>query len=463
MNAKDQLEKPDNYVLSDNSTETITAIVQRSENNNLKICTRTFHSNKKKIHSIILAEYSHSDRILTVHPGGKHQNASKSHPKCAIELEINNHEKFLESPIYEEDEVHKVVGIPEGLGQTLEFRLTTPRKARSLFKTIEIETDCTTVRIGSFESITIDDKRLFLPIDKFNQYINKAKLYYGRADNVKSSLLAIEAFNILAEATGQETRELQPRLKMKQQMKSILCSENGLDAIDRENLVDAFHNEITAAVRENPTKVRQLNHEIELASLDELIRDFESKLEEEPNNERLWQEFYRANCFALQHVFSFPAVLEISEATVKTSNMDGSGAQRADFLLANPVNDSACLIEIKKPSTPLLGKCYRGKSSGQIIPPSHELSGSVSQLQTYMESARKNGRTLTQDMPRSWNFDHVTGAIIVGRNSNLTDPGRENFERYRHGLKDLQILTYDEIAYRLRLLHQLLSGTKSLD
>lgn len=172
--------------------------------------------------------------------------------------------------------------------------------------------------------------------------------------------------------------------------------------------------------------------------------------------EEFWQKTFNANTYALSQVFAVPVVFLEDKAYVGGMKLDRSDGRFLDYLFAAESSREAVLIEIKTPTTPLLGREYRG-----IRPPSHDLSGSVVQILNYRNELSRNLSTLIAGTSRERVLQAVRPrcAIIVGNSGGeLTDEtARRSFELYRRGLSDVEIITYDELFRKIEILAELFS------
>ena len=127
------------------------------------------------------------------------------------------------------------------------------------------------------------------------------------------------------------------------------------DATDRSRLADEMTVAAPAIARESPERLVRLREDIQLVSLEALIDRFEQNLDgPHSKNESHWQEFFQANHFALQLIFSTPIVVEFQHATVQAADINGRGSRITDFLCANSVTSTTLIVEIKTPGAPLM-------------------------------------------------------------------------------------------------------------
>jgi hypothetical protein len=155
----------------------------------------------------------------------------------------------------------------------------------------------------------------------------------------------------------------------------------------------------------------------------------------------------------LSQVFSFPIIILQDKAYVGGTGIDQRGANIVDFLVANDVTGNTAIVEIKTPETRLLGRKYRGTYS-----PNSELVGAVAQISNYkhslVTSAAQPGIDATAYNPSC--------LVVVGTSDQISDAAqRKAFELYRQGLRDVLIVTYDELFLKVAKLVALLEGGSS--
>lgn len=201
-----------------------------------------------------------------------------------------------------------------------------------------------------------------------------------------------------------------------------------------------------------PQEFAALQRDIELVSLENLIQRFKTLLEENGSESR-WQALFDANPFILSMVFGYPAVLVASGSPVGGIRFGGNGQKIADFIYKNDRTQNAAIVEIKRPDTDLVGSLYRG----EVWPPHSKLTGSITQV---IDQRAKFIKTLPLLKDNSDYYEIESHAIdcvvIAGRTPEDRDQ-RASFELFRNQLKDVRIVTFDELLCKLELLFELLS------
>jgi hypothetical protein len=175
---------------------------------------------------------------------------------------------------------------------------------------------------------------------------------------------------------------------------------------------------------------------------------------EHQDDEEFWQVFLTERSFLLEQIFSWPCTVVAEKAYVGGKNVENRGANIADFLVKNPLTDSAALVEIKKPSALLVGRAYR-----EGIPNiAGDLTGAVIQILSYKASLNESYLTLGRSAASYEVFDPPC-VVISGRADSLSSPEhRRSFELFRRQLKGVDVITFDELFGRLQLLVRILES-----
>lgn len=194
----------------------------------------------------------------------------------------------------------------------------------------------------------------------------------------------------------------------------------------------------------------------------EVIRKWHAN--KDNNKEEFWQVIFNENPYILSQVFSVPVVFLKDRAYVGGMNIDGAEAKFVDFLFANQSSNDAMLVEIKTPETQMFAKT---KYRNGIYNPTKELSGSILQVLNYRRELAKNYQNITSDSGKKLEVFNPKCVVIIGNAEKElnTDAKRTSFELYRTSMKDVEIVTFDELFRKAETLASLFnltwSGNKS--
>jgi hypothetical protein len=204
----------------------------------------------------------------------------------------------------------------------------------------------------------------------------------------------------------------------------------------------------------NIDDLQKLNAAVGLSSLKSVLEIWRNNFQND--SEEFWQGVLTQNSFLFAQLFSFPVIILEDKAYIGGKGISNRGGNVIDFLCANNLTRNVVLVEIKTPATKLLGAKYRG----DIHNISNELSGSVIQVTNYKNSLMQNYLMLADpEKERFEAFDPRCIVIIGNIDSELGDHRqRKSLELFRMGLKDVHVVTYDELFGKVEFFVSLLEG-----
>ncbi|SCY16303.1 protein of unknown function [Flavobacterium anhuiense] len=252
------------------------------------------------------------------------------------------------------------------------------------------------------------------------------------------------------------------------ELKKLILTKEQAFSIYKDNQV--IFKEI---LRENISQEDILNlvfKKEQLVYFDNLLNN-ESFFEEEKvrlnitKDEALWQNFFELNTwifgFGLQYVINIPLEAKKLEQVVQGYDAINRGKRADAMMKSKGIINSLCFAEIKTHKTKLLNSAYRPS----VFPPSNELSGGVAQVQKTIQSSVEN---LINKINPTDNDGNPTGEeiflyrpksfLLVGTlNEFLSEHGinkekYSSFELYRRSIKDIEIITFDELLERAKFI-----------
>ncbi|MFF3647354.1 Shedu anti-phage system protein SduA domain-containing protein [Streptomyces sp. NPDC002181] len=175
--------------------------------------------------------------------------------------------------------------------------------------------------------------------------------------------------------------------------------------------------------------------------------------ERDNSSEEFWHGFFAEHPEVLAIPLEGKAYGLLSKCYVGGKNVLNSGGNIVDFLAQNSGNSA--LLEIKTPTTRLLSPTpYRAN----VFAPSKELTGSCIQVLTYRESLIREITALAYQTP---NLRAISPpcTILIGdlEKESLSEKQRHSVEVFRSSLKDVRVLTYDELFHGVRMMLSALS------
>lgn len=219
---------------------------------------------------------------------------------------------------------------------------------------------------------------------------------------------------------------------------------------DQKQVAALTQQNVPALAKTAQRALFSLKAEIELVTLGQLIEAFRKMLESNAS-EGKWQRFLSENPFVLDMAFGYPVKKISDQPYVDGKNIRGQGGQYSDFLMAAKATGNLAVIEIKHHQHSLLGKPYRN-----TFTPSHELSGSVAQVISQRSVLQREILALSHDLDERVHAHHVAAIVIIGRTPSKVSEQRA-FEQYRNCLKDVLVITFDEMLERLEGIHKALA------
>jgi hypothetical protein len=173
-------------------------------------------------------------------------------------------------------------------------------------------------------------------------------------------------------------------------------------------------------------------------------------------SEQFWQIQFIKQSFLLEQIFSYPVLLIKEKAYMGGKSIYNDGGNYCDFLYENTLTKSAIIVEIKTPTTPILGGEYRKGTYNA----SSQLTGAILQVLDY----RKSFTEEIQNLRKGDEFDTCDPPckVIIGNTSELDDSDKKkSFELFRRHFNGVEILTYDEIFLRISNLLTILVGEEA--
>ena len=288
-----------------------------------------------------------------------------------------------------------------------------------------------------------DFEELRLELNKIDQHTQNA------ARSVKEAA----AYNILAKRLGLPTKTAKTgRHPYRKLLTAAAEGKEPLSEDDQNAVLRVVSDHAKDIAEKHPDKLAKLQSDIELVTLENLIKCYKEMLCQ-TLDESYWQAFFTQNPFILNQAFGYPAIKVQGQASVGGRKFSGSGGKITDFLVKNSLTHNAAIIEIKTPQAQLLNKTpYREG----VYTPSVALSGSINQV---LDQKYQFEGQIAQIKNNSRIYDiesySVHCCLIIGRVPSDEDQ-LKSFEFFRGNSKDVEIVTFDELLKRLEQLYDFL-------
>jgi len=178
----------------------------------------------------------------------------------------------------------------------------------------------------------------------------------------------------------------------------------------------------------------------EIQSLNELARTMEEAMEE-MKSEQWWQTFIRSNILLIQQGYIM-AIEKMNTAIGNTKYPDFSLVTHDSYL---------DILEIKKPSTGLL-KHDESRNNYYFGP---EVSRAIIQVENYISMVTEQASDVRSYILDTYKIDlkvvRPRGIILVGDTRSLQgQKEKDDMRLFSQGLKNITIVTYDELLTRLK-------------
>lgn len=165
--------------------------------------------------------------------------------------------------------------------------------------------------------------------------------------------------------------------------------------------------------------------------------------------ESYWQKLLSEEDWIFGYGLSYYCLTMLNEQVlVGGKDIMNRNGQVVDFLAASEAQARyVVLVEIKKPSTSLLGRQCRNHA----FPISSDLAEAVAQVQGYIEAWGTNATREIYDYEQENNLTTAKpkGILVVGNTAELDSSDKKrSFELFRKGLNQVDIITYDELLQR---------------
>lgn len=236
-------------------------------------------------------------------------------------------------------------------------------------------------------------------------------------------------------------------------LKEFKNIDNNLSSDDKDALIALFERLSLSRKdifqKQEMIKTKEL---IEIKFIEDIIKKFDRNIKLKRLKEEKWQEFFKDNSWIFSQLFAYPAVIFGDKAYVGGKTIRDAEGRIVDFLYMNKLTKNSVIIEIKKHTTELLAdKPYRGKT---VFALSKELSGAINQVLDQRDTYLKQFETLKCEEIIAFSPKCL---IVAGRISDLSKEQYKSFELLRSALKDVEIITFDELYERIKAILSIFS------
>lgn len=366
-----------------------------------------------------------------------------------------------DGPYEEPTEQHDVEAILEDLPEGLENNplngLGFSTQDRFIANTIAGLAQGVSVVIGGGQEPPVFEGKLFIIseiyLKRLVRGMRSITTRYQRQARTEKSLFVHNALLSVTDPKRFPPKQKKVSAEAVFEMVKVGQLATGIPKAAQRNIVSLVGDNAQDIAKNAPETLYELAAKIESATLQEMITKYEKMLAE-ASNETKWQKFFEANTFILSMVFAVPTVFVQETPYVHGKRVNGRGGKHSDFLMRGQGTGNVALIEIKAPGTALLTP-YRDEQKS----PSRELTGAITQVLGHRRRLTTgwSGLKLEDDGTLKETELYSPQAVVLIGTVPPSKPDREAFEAFRNALKDITVLTFDELLLRLKYLHQALT------
>lgn len=342
--------------------------------------------------------------------------------------------------------------LPSAFTKDYAYGLGLAKPYRFIIDAVEDLSACSEIVITSDQLTGPDakDTQIFYISKKdFEQARRTMNSIDSLAQTAARAVKETTAYNIFAERLG--VPKLEPKAGRHPYRKLFTAVAQGKEELSEEDqnaVIGALSSHAASIAEEQPEKLAKLRGDIELVTLESLIKRYEEMLGGNLAEGR-WQEFFNENPFILNMAFGYPVIKVRDQASVGGRKLSGNGEKITDFLVKNSLTNNTAIFEIKTPQTAILNKTpFRDG----VFTPSTDLSGSINQALDQKYQFQKQIAQI-KDNTRLYDIESyaVHCCLVIGRAPD-DDDRKKSFELFRRNSKDVEIVTFDELLEKLRQL-----------
>lgn len=350
--------------------------------------------------------------------------------------------------------------LPEGFAKDFRFGLGLLWEYRLICEVLAEQGQIALLVVHQGEEASFDPPMFVLGIQRFHamrKEINRISARFQRDARRDKEHLAYHELFHAADPAGF------PKLSKSLRADTLSEATRGgrdrmvLSKRDRRVAVGLVRTNIETLAETETDALLSLKSEIEQVTLQQLIARFADMIDKALPEAR-WQSFLMQNPFILSLAFAVPALMVEGQAYAGGKRLSGRGGAVTDFLCASASTGSLAIVEIKRPSTELLGaNSYRGDD---VYAASAELSGTIAQLLDQKVKLQRELPILKEASERYDIHDYGIRGIIVAGRTPEGNARRRSFELLRGAMTGVVVITFDELLARLEEIHAAL-GVRS--
>jgi hypothetical protein len=202
-------------------------------------------------------------------------------------------------------------------------------------------------------------------------------------------------------------------------------------------------------------KLESIENLINITHIKQILDIWEKN--KQNKQESFWQNLFTNNSLILSQIFSCPFIFLQQQFFCGGKNGKNQGGIEADFIYKNKLTQNTAFIEIKTPLTQIVNQTlYLGvndEDDNAIYPISAALTGGVNEVLNQKNIFIQKKDSISSSEKEHFNFK----CVLIGGTLSALSPGQiKSFELYRSSLRDVEIITFDELFARIELMLDIL-------
>ena len=167
------------------------------------------------------------------------------------------------------------------------------------------------------------------------------------------------------------------------------------------------------------------------------------------DDENFWKNTFKTYSWIISQVFACPYVFIGDEYYFGGKKGNNKGGVYGDLLYQNNLTGNVAFVEIKTPCTKIMGSRYRGNNdtdNNTVCCFSSDISGGTTQVLNQRNIFKQKQDSLEESNKKILNSKCI---LVVGKVGSLSLGQKKSFDLYRNNLKDVEMVTYDELFTRV--------------
>lgn len=226
---------------------------------------------------------------------------------------------------------------------------------------------------------------------------------------------------------------------------------------NEENLQNAIKNI-------NSDVINSIENSINIARFEKILEEIKNNLTN-CNEKSFWQPLFKRENWILSQIFSSPITFFQEEIYFGWKNYQNQWWVISDYMYNNPISNTITIIEIKNPCEKLIeSNLYRWTNPtdlNAVYGLHKDFSWAITQVMNQKHVLQENFKGI--QLPNNFKNYNIRSLLIIGKLSDLSESQRKSFELHRDNMKNVDIITFDELYTKIEYMISLLKGDKKIN